>query len=307
MPTQTVAAFGYPHCLRLFNESIELILTTDIGPRILSYRLNDGENVLRAFPEEMGKSGEPDYKPRGGHRLWVAPEIELTYVPDNVAVTVENLSPNSIRLTNAGVAPCFVRKELTVTLDERGGGVTVHHRLINEGPTALEIATWGLTVMAIGGTQIIPQPPLGRHPDDLLPERVIVPWTYTDFSDDRWQLGQRYWRLTPRLGRPATKMGFLLSSGWVGHALPHGFFLKTVANDPGAAYPDRGCNYETFSKDEFIELETLGPLRTLAPGGATEHEERWHLFADTPPASALEDAALAEWLQPRLASIDLRS
>jgi hypothetical protein len=306
MPTQTVAAFGYERCLRLFNEAAELIITTDIGPRVLSYRLSEGESVLRAFPEQMGKSGEPEYLARGGHRLWTAPENDLTYVPDNVPVTFERISSSSVRLIDPAKAPWLVRKELTVTLAEEGPGVTLRHRLINESPAEVSIATWGLTVMAPGGCQIIPQPPLGKHPDDLLPERVIVPWTYTDFSDDRWKLGPQFWRLTPRTGRPATKMGFLLNTGWVGYALPWAFFLKTVAHEPGAAYPDLGCNYETFSKADFIELETLGPLRTLPPGAATEHIERWHLFADTPPDSAIEDAALSAWLQPRLTPIDLR-
>jgi hypothetical protein len=264
MSVEIVPAFGYEHCLRIDTGTAELIVTTDIGPRILDYRLKGGENVLRAFPEQMGKSGEPDYQARGGHRIWVAPETDLTYVPDNGPVERGAATNNGFVLINPAQPPYFVRKELCIVMKAGESSVQIVHRIVNVGPSEQTLATWGLTVMATGGTQIIPQPPLGKHPDDLLPERVIVPWTYTDFSDDRWKLGQRYWRLTPRLGRPATKMGFYLNTGWVGHALPHGFFLKTVATEPGATYPDRGCNYETFSKDEFIELETLGPLRTLA-------------------------------------------
>ena len=32
----------------------------------------------------------------------------------------------------------------------------------------------------------------------------------------------------------------------------------------------------------MLEVESLGPLTTLAPGAMTEHIEHWRLFADVP-------------------------
>jgi hypothetical protein len=37
-----------------------------------------------------------------------------------------------------------------------------------------------------------------------------------------------------------------------------------------------------FTNPDFIELETLGPLFELPPGGMVEHAEHWWLFADVP-------------------------
>jgi hypothetical protein len=36
-----------------------------------------------------------------------------------------------------------------------------------------------------------------------------------------------------------------------------------------------GCTFETFTNADFLELETLGPLTTLAPGQSVSHTERW--------------------------------
>jgi hypothetical protein len=291
---------------------VKLVVTTEIGPRVLAYQAPGGDNLLRAFPEQMGCSGEPEYQVRGGHRLWAAPETDLTYEPDNGPVEVFHPSPETVRLSNLASTKWGVRKDLTISVAPHGSAVTLRHKLTNEGSEPREIASWGLTVMAPGGWHLIPQPPLGAHGDDLLPDRVVVPWTYTDFSDDRWRFGKRFWQLHPTLDRPATKMGFALRTGWVAFVLPSQaklgrctLFLKCFGYEEGAHYPDLGCNYETFSRSDFLEIETLSPLRRLEHGQSVGHVETWHLFGDIVEPPALDDAMLEEWLQPFLAKIQL--
>src|SRR5262245_52378847 len=75
---------GWQKNLRLSNGDAELIVTLDVGPRVLSYRLKDGKNVFKEYDTQLGKTGEPDWQIRGGHRLWVGPEdLTRTYEPDN--------------------------------------------------------------------------------------------------------------------------------------------------------------------------------------------------------------------------------
>jgi hypothetical protein len=88
---------GWTNCLRLANDHAELVITLDVGPRVISYHhLPGGKNVLKTNSEELGKSGEDVFMMRGGHRLWLAPEDERTYFPDNSPVTHE-LLPNGVR------------------------------------------------------------------------------------------------------------------------------------------------------------------------------------------------------------------
>ena len=54
-------------------------------------------------------------------------------------------------------------------------------------------------------------------------------------------------------------------------------FVKRYAWKDNGAYPDYGCNTEVYTAAAFIEVETLGPLTTLAPGATAEHTERWSL------------------------------
>lgn len=298
MPARRIAALGWDNCAQLSNERAELLITLDVGPRVLSYKLAGGENVLRAFPEELGKTGEAGFVNRGGHRLWVSPENERTYAPDNGPVKFELKHPNSVHLTNPANDRWRVRKEMIVSLAAEGPAVMIQHRITNEGEKPIAVASWALTIMTPGGMAIIPQPRLGTHGKEFLPRRVIVPWTYTDFSDDRWKLGRRFFFLNPKKDRPATKLGLAHLERWIAYLLPPTLFVKVFDYEEGASYPDLGCNFEAFSKDDFIELETLSQVKELAPGESVGHTEAWHLFEiDAAPDVGDEDA-LQKWFLP---------
>src|SRR5437868_1745944 len=75
---------GWSNCYRISNGEVELIVTTDVGPRVIRYAVIGGQNVFKEFNEQMGKSGESTWQARGGHRLWMGPEdAVLTYALDN--------------------------------------------------------------------------------------------------------------------------------------------------------------------------------------------------------------------------------
>jgi hypothetical protein len=63
-----------------------------------------------------------------------------------------------------------------------------------------------------------------------------------------------------------------------------------------AAYPDFGCTFETFTNADILELETLGPLTTLAPGESVSHTERW---------TAHRDVKLSTWTDEELDAVVL--
>ena len=58
---------------------------------------------------------------------------------------------------------------------------------------------------------------------------------------------------------------------------------------PGNSYADFGCNFETFTNEDMLEVESLGPLARIEPGAAVEHVENWFLFRNVPmPANDRE-------------------
>jgi hypothetical protein len=159
--------------------------------------------------------------------------------------------------------------------------VEIVHRLRNNNLWQVELAVWALTAAAQGGRIIIPLPPRGSHEGNLLPASSLTLWAYTDMSDPRWTWGTKYMML--RQDPTATtqqKMGAMTPDGWVAYARQGHLFVKKFDYVPGGRYPDWGCSVETFTNADMLEVETVGPLVDLPPGGVVEYVERWFLFRD---------------------------
>lgn len=298
---------GWKNNVRLANEHAAVIVTLDVGPRVISYRAGGSENVFKNYGEQLGGTDEPEWKIRGGHRFWLAPEDEvLSYIPDNSAVRHRVSSTNEVEFAREPSLLLPIECKLTVALAADSSRVTVTHCATNTGKEPRTLATWGLSVLAPGGTEIIPLPPLGEHPRDLLPERRMIVWPYTDMADPRWRWGKRFITLRQEGGAPPTKLGLTHREGWAAYLLGKQLFVKTIPFIEGADCADLGCNFETFSNHEMLELEALGPLVTLAEGDSTSHTEEWHLFPISHSAPNLADElSLAEWLKPFLARAGL--
>lgn len=271
---------GLPNCYRLSNGDVDVVVTTDVGPRVVRYGFEGAGNVLGEVPDAKVETEWGDWRPLGGHRLWVAPEaMPRSYVPDNAAVEFEITGEQSIRLRQSVEKQTGVRKEIAVALDPEGSGVRLLHRVTNLGLWPVELSAWALTIMRGGGEAILPQEPYGAHPEHLLPARSLVLWPYTDMSDSRWTFGRRYIRLrTDAAASNPQKVGVANKQGWAAYRLGETLFVKRFAHGEGTSYPDLGCNNEVFTAGEFIEVESLSPLRLLGPGESVEHAERWHLF-----------------------------
>ena len=280
---EKVSYGGWKNCHRLANDRVELILTGDIGPRIIRVGFNGAENEFCEVKETLGKTGGDDWRLYGGHRLWHAPEDPVrTCEPDNAPVKVEARN-NAVHVVQPVEPNTGIQKELDIVMSPDSAQVTVTHRLRNHGLWAVTFAPWALSVMAVGGKAIVPHPPRGSHPQNLLPANTITLWPYTNMADPRWTWGQKYVLLQQEAGNTVPqKAGVMVPDGWTAYARNGHLFLKTFTPVLGATYPDSGVCVELFTNGFMAELETLGPVTQLAPGGAVEYVENWYLFKDVP-------------------------
>lgn len=281
---------GWENNVRITNGRVEAIITLDVGPRIIRYGFIDQANALWENQAELGKSGETLFCARGGHRLWHAPELpERTYYPDNQPAERWERIPNGIEVTAPVQQPAAVQLALRITMDAETGALTVEHEVHNRGIWPIQLASWGLTAMPPGGLEILPLPPKRPHPDALLPQAPLVMWPYTDMSDDRWTWGRDFILLRQNPAKGPNKIGLLHSEGWAAYWKDRLLFVKTVPYDPEASYPDMNCNYETFTNEAMLEMETLSPLRWVDVGSTCSHTERWMVFDNVPPIASEDE------------------
>ncbi|HUS57557.1 MAG TPA: hypothetical protein VM141_02795 [Planctomycetota bacterium] len=274
-----IAYGGWKNCYRLANRAIELVVTGDVGPRVIRLATKGGTNLFKEFKEQMGQTGGDEWRIYGGHRLWHAPEAKpRTYCPDNSPADVKQ-TENGLTVTQAVESTTGILKQMSIILDANQPHVRVLHRLTNCALWPVALSPWALSVMAPGGTAIIPQAAYISHQECLVPARPVVLWPYTNMRDKRWIWGEKFIQLRQdRAAKHPQKVGVALVDGWAAYALKGQVFLKRFDHLPNAEYPDFGCSFETFTNADMLEVETLGPMTTLEPGASAVHVEDWFVF-----------------------------
>ena len=294
---ETVPYGGWDSCHRLSNGVIDLVVTGQVGPRVIRFGFSGQGNLFCEVAEELGRTGGDAWRMYGGHRFWHAPEDPLrTYQPDNAPVEVGECS-GVVRVVQPLEAATGIQKQLDIEMED-AAHVRITHRLINRNLWQVTLAPWALSVMTAGGTGVIPLPPRGPHPENLLPPSTLSPCGPTPTCRTRrWTWGGRYILL--RQDEAATrpqKFGADVRDGWVAYVVGGYAFVKLFTRAPGGRYPDLGSSVEVFTNDLMLELETLGRVQRLEPGGTAEHVEDWFLFEGV--AVPVSDAEVEATLLP---------
>jgi hypothetical protein len=284
--------FGLPTGV-LENDSLRLEYLTTAGPRIVRLSRKGKANLFAELPNFQIGTPHGPFLFYGGHRFWAAPErMPDTYEPDNMAVEIQTYT-DGVKLTQTG-GKIHVFKSMEILLSQKAPKVTIKHKLQNDGDKPILIAPWALTMCRLGGIAILPQPVGNADADGFLPNRFLELWPYARINDPRLILRDDFILIRGVPESQAIKIGYFNPHGWMAYWLEGTLFKKTFSFQLGEIYPDGGCNAESYCKDQFIELETLGPLSQIKPGQSVEHTETWELF------DGLEQPFLSESVKSEL-------
>jgi hypothetical protein len=264
-------------CVSLENDYITLLVTRSVGPRVISLRFNGGDNLFAELPDFVAQLADGGrFHFYGGHRLWHAPEnMPRTYAPDDDPVEIVP-GQNGLLITQPVEAQTGIEKSIHISLVEQKPQVIVRHTLTNRGMWPVECAPWAITQLKTGGRAILPQ---SQQHTDLLPNRSLALWPYTEIANPQVSWGNHYILVGTEMQSNAFKIGFPNPRGWLAYWNAGTLFVKRAPFDPQAAYYDFNSSSECYCNHRFIELETLAPISTLEPGSSTTHTETWELYA----------------------------
>jgi hypothetical protein len=269
---------GWANCVRLSNDHVELIATTDVGPRILFFGRRGGANQLAVIPETAGLTGGDQWRLYGGHRLWNAPEhFPDSYYPDNGTVQLVE-EKDFIRLIQPVETTTHIRKEIEIRLSSSEPAVDILHRLVNCADIPQKLAPWAITAFAAGGVGILP---FSMDKDNPAPKPGLVfsAWDYTDLADPRLHWHSRCLLVRQDAGISRwLKVGLNSSLGTMAYLRGRDLFIKKYPVASGANYPDNGSTSECWTNDVYLELESLAPVQLVQPGGTAQHSENWSLL-----------------------------
>lgn len=276
---------GYGKCVEISADGQKMLITCDIGPRIIYYSLNGGENIFYEDRDDLiNKGGEffdKHFKKGemwhiyGGHRLWRSPEDLASYYPDNYPVDVELLNNGAIFTSKTETETTGIQKIIKIVYEN--GEFIVEHKFVNKGNDTIECSLWALSVLDKGGVAYYPYT---NEDTDLLPNRNLVMWAYTDIRDERIKIiNEGVILRQDATAKSPLKLGFLNQTGE--HYYLRGGNLLSVSVDKAkkdGKYPDWSCSTETYTNGIMLELETISEITKLMPNDCAIHTEKWRLY-----------------------------
>ena len=261
---------GWRDAVVIANGQVEAVLVPSVG-RLMQFRFagaSDGplwENGKLAGKPMSPKPWEASHGSFGGDKTWPAPQSVWNWPPPDVF----DAAPLAFRLPGDGsvvltspVSPRFgIRTERQFSLMPDAPVlrvVTTYERVSAGTDVPAEVSVWTITQAKDPVAMFIPVPASGR-----VPEGTSKQW---GIPKDDLTVRDGLLRLT-RDRKDSHKVGNDAGSMvWVGD---REVLRIDIGLEPGATYPDEGCSAEIYTNPDptpYVELETLGPLRSLKPG-----------------------------------------
>lgn len=296
---------GFGRCLSLSNGDAEVLVTLDIGPRIIRYALSGGENFFledtACAIRESGPQFDAYYfkdafwRIYGGHRIWFSPEtMPGSYYPDNTPVNYSQKGSSFI-FSPGPQKQNGVEYTLTVTMNDSGTAVAVKNEIQNISAQSKTFGIWSISAMCKNGMVVIPMCP---KETGLLHNRVFSLWPYADMTDNRVYFGKRFisLRQNPSATR-AFKVGLNNTEGLGLYYANGALFAKRAEFVEGGVYPDNGCNFETYTNPHFLELESLGVCEPVPAGKTITHTEHWQILSNIACPDRQDEDAFASAIE----------
>lgn len=264
----------------LKNRFIHLEVLEGAGPRISALvPAGSNQNLLAELPEAQWETPYGQYHLFGGHRLWSAPEVPaMTYFPEDIGCTLE-LLPGGMRLSRQDRGAVHYERSFEVQLESDSPRVHIKHTLRNLGSSPLTAAPWAITVLPMGSRVLVPLEQKIVDDNPFLPNRNLVLWQYSDPADPRFKLANASIHLSSDPAQGPFKFGVYSTRGWAAAQIGEWLLVKRFTPLPADARLDQGANLEVYTNQFFVELETLGELRTLMTGESVQHDETWDVIS----------------------------
>lgn len=272
---------GWSDALRLRSAHAEAIVVPTVT-RVMSFRLAGGENVFwtdRALDGQRSTADRKAWVNFGGDKSWPAPEAEWgrytgskSWLPPPAfdALPAEaRIKGDAVYLVSPVDPHYGIRVTRRIALLADAATLTIETEYERVAGAPSRIGIWVITQLRDPEAVYLPVPAASRFPDG-----------HFVFGDKPWRQVARRGDFLEVTRDPATshKLGSDADRMlWVGRDAVCLIASPRVAGD----YPDRGASAEVYTNPDpktYVELETLGPLAGLGPGGRIRQTNTYTLW-----------------------------
>jgi hypothetical protein len=301
---ETISYRGYDNCIRIFNNTTEVIIVPEVGGRVLAYSMN-GNNIIYCNPAQDGKSFDDFLKERfdpdagrfdlGYEKITQPLHDTLWMGPYDVEIT----GRYSVKLTSQVSHQMGVQLEREFILDSETSHLIVRQTMINRSDSETDWFFWGRTLVPIGGKLVIPINPNSNYPEGW-GHFVGNPWEFNTDGPSSPLVEIRDGKLifhAETTGK-AYKFATDADQGWMVYSLDELLFVKKFDVDPQGVYTDNQTTIVYTHGRNFIEMEPNSPHAFLQPGGRYTFDEHWWLLEN--PTGSNQEIDILEITQKAL-------
>lgn len=275
----------YGSCISINNKTIELIVTVEKGPRIISLGFvgkdnilyNDTEQTYHFLNKEISQicGQTARHHLYGGHRFYLSPShLPEARYPDNEPV-VYSIDDDGVTFQAPTQKSSNIQLSCKIMLNETGSDFMIIHTATNNSAENKQVALCTTTMMNPNGYAIMPQ---NEGSDIFVSNRVYVYWPFTRLHDPRFYMDDSFMTVQqdPSLKYPF-KMGYNNTQGWMSYVIGDTVLSKRYVHDPKAVYPDNGSSSQIYSCKDFLELTVQSPMYRISPEETVKHVENFSL------------------------------
>ena len=264
-------------CICISNGNIDLRVPICFGIRIIYCALKGRDNIFYEQPKDAdylcAKSGWRLY---GGHRIWLAPESDDTYYPDNNEIDF-TIKKDTLRIDQQIDKFQNIKKSIEISFSPVDPDQVILRSIVKN--MSNEDMTFGIwTISAMDSYAKLSIPFIGSN-GGFSSNRNISLWGGTSLCDKRLEFNRNSINVNHEPNDDYFKIGLWCNKGEAKCISNNQVFEKHFDIFQDNKYPDNNVNMEVFQCSHMMEFELLGPLVKLKSGEEAEFSEIWSVYS----------------------------
>lgn len=258
----TTENFG--HCVQLSTSDIQVIVTIDYGPRIVSVTTPFSSNMIY-FQKDK------EYNRCHGHKMClIAERANGGFYFDNSPVMYSQLD-DGVKFFQTVSSPMAL--EVSMDIVPEKNGLMVVHSVLNKSKAAIKFSIQTETPFDNNGFIFFPQSNINENDK---PSRIMTFWYNSRWNDERLYIGNQYITVSGNSNIALKfKLGCNNTAGWSGYLNNHNSFIKRYIHNRTSLYPNCQCSTYITANDEHLSIQTSSPFYRVEPNEIARLVENW--------------------------------